>query len=60
MPCVGFEPTIPASEPAKTVHALYRSATATGSLNIAFQNVWGQYQQIEVVLRSTCVTKAGP
>jgi hypothetical protein len=32
MPCVGFEPTIPASERAKTVHALDRSATVTGSL----------------------------
>jgi hypothetical protein len=31
MPCVGFEPTIPASERAKTVHALDRAATVTGS-----------------------------
>jgi hypothetical protein len=31
MPCVGFEPTIPASEQAKTVHALGRTATMTGS-----------------------------
>jgi hypothetical protein len=30
MPCVGFEPTIPASERAKTVHALDRAATVTG------------------------------
>jgi hypothetical protein len=30
MPCVGFEPTIPASERAKTVHALHCSATVTG------------------------------
>jgi hypothetical protein len=30
MPCVGFELTIPASERAKTVHALDRSATVTG------------------------------
>jgi hypothetical protein len=30
MPWVGFEPTIPASEWAKTVHALDRSATVTG------------------------------
>jgi hypothetical protein len=30
MPQVGFEPTIPASERAKTVHALDRSATVTG------------------------------
>jgi hypothetical protein len=30
MPCVGFEPTIPASERARTVHALDRAATVTG------------------------------
>jgi hypothetical protein len=30
MPCVGFESTIPASEQAKTVHALDHSATVTG------------------------------
>jgi hypothetical protein len=30
-PCVRFEPTIPASERAKTVHALDRSTTVTGS-----------------------------
>jgi hypothetical protein len=32
MPCVGFEPTIAASERAKTVHALDRSAIVTGLL----------------------------
>jgi hypothetical protein len=31
MRCVGFELTIPASERAKTVHALERSATVTGA-----------------------------
>jgi hypothetical protein len=31
MPRVGFEPTIPASKRAKTVHALDHSATVTGS-----------------------------
>jgi hypothetical protein len=31
MPCVGFGPTIPASERVKTVHALDRSATVTGT-----------------------------
>jgi hypothetical protein len=31
MPWVGFEPTIPASERAKTVHALDRSPTVTGT-----------------------------
>jgi hypothetical protein len=30
MPWVGFEPTIPASERAKTVRALDRSVTVTG------------------------------
>jgi hypothetical protein len=30
MPCVGFEPAIPASERAMTVHALDRSVTVTG------------------------------
>jgi hypothetical protein len=30
MPCVRFKPTIPASERAKRVHALDRSATVTG------------------------------
>jgi hypothetical protein len=31
MPCVGFEPTIPASVRAKTVHVLDRSITVTGT-----------------------------
>jgi hypothetical protein len=31
MPRVGFQPTITASERAKTVHALDRSATVTGA-----------------------------
>jgi FAD synthase len=31
MPQVGFEPTIPASERAKTVHALDRSLTVIGN-----------------------------
>jgi hypothetical protein len=30
MLCVGFEPTVPASEQVKTVHASDRSATVTG------------------------------
>jgi hypothetical protein len=34
MPCVGFEPMIPTSELAKTVHALDRSATATGLISV--------------------------
>jgi hypothetical protein len=31
MPCVGFEPMIPASERAKTVHALDRVTTVIGT-----------------------------
>jgi hypothetical protein len=30
MPRVGFEPTIPVFERARTVHALYRAVTVTG------------------------------
>jgi hypothetical protein len=37
MPCVEFEPKIPASERAKTVHALDRSATVTG---LKFNKEW--------------------
>jgi hypothetical protein len=33
MPSVGFEPTIPAFERGKTVHALDRAATVTGESN---------------------------
>jgi hypothetical protein len=32
MPLVGFEPTIPAFERAKTVHALDRAATVIGEM----------------------------
>jgi hypothetical protein len=32
MPCVGFEPTVPASARVKTVHTLDRSTTVTGRL----------------------------
>jgi hypothetical protein len=34
MPWMGFEPTIPAPERAKTSHALDRSATVTGPIYI--------------------------
>jgi hypothetical protein len=43
MPYVGFEPTIPAVELAKTVHALDRSATVTGS-----QHIWNLIQNLNV------------
>jgi hypothetical protein len=39
MPRVGLEPTITASERAKTVHALNCSATVTGKLTFIFINV---------------------
>jgi hypothetical protein len=35
MPRIGFEPTIPASKRARTVHALDHWATATGVTGIA-------------------------
>jgi hypothetical protein len=38
MPYVGFEPTIPASERAKTVHASDRSATVTRQQLITYNN----------------------
>jgi hypothetical protein len=38
MPLVGFETTVPASERAKAVHALDRSATVTGTVNITVRN----------------------
>jgi hypothetical protein len=41
MPCVGFEPTIPAFERAKTVHVLDRVDTVIDSLNICnLQKYW--------------------
>jgi hypothetical protein len=39
MAWVGFEPTVPASERAKTVHALDRSATVTGECYITVPNL---------------------
>jgi hypothetical protein len=40
MPEVGFEPTITASERAKTVHALDHSATVTGHNKLTRLNKW--------------------
>jgi hypothetical protein len=40
MPSVGFETTIPASERAKTVHALDRSATVTDWLFIYLHSIF--------------------
>jgi hypothetical protein len=36
MPCVGFEPMIPAFERAKIVHASDRSPTKTGTRHLKF------------------------
>jgi uncharacterized RmlC-like cupin family protein len=38
MLCVGFEPTIPASERVKTVYVLDRSATMTGKQGLGHVN----------------------
>jgi hypothetical protein len=43
MPCVGIEPTIPASERAKTVHALGRSTTVTGHKAISLVITYKQF-----------------
>jgi hypothetical protein len=50
MPCAGFEPTIPASERAKTVHALERSATVTGGYTTYIHG-------IEVLLERSAVSQ---
>jgi hypothetical protein len=39
MPWVGFEPTIPAYERAKTVHTLDRSPTVTGKCNLSVNKI---------------------
>jgi hypothetical protein len=46
MPEAGLEPTITASERAKTVHALERSATVTGGYTLVSLNI-----QVIVALR---------
>jgi hypothetical protein len=45
MPWVGFEPTIPASERAKTVHVLDRSVTITGKDNISIYESRGRSKE---------------
>jgi hypothetical protein len=47
MPYVGFEPTIPASERAKTAHVLDRSATVTGS---SYLFIYTLFKTITVVI----------
>jgi hypothetical protein len=48
MPGVGFEPTIPAPERAKTVHDLDRVATVTGGLSLGYNQL---KQEFVIVLR---------
>jgi hypothetical protein len=43
MPHVGFEPTIPVFERAKTVYALVNTATVTGEGNIMYRHTGLQY-----------------
>jgi hypothetical protein len=43
MSCVGFEPTIPAFERAKTVHVLHRSATVTGECDVNFDIILHEF-----------------
>jgi hypothetical protein len=51
MPCVGLEPTIPASEQAKTLHALYRPATVTviiQTLKMLTQNFHRHFYDVSI------------
>jgi hypothetical protein len=51
---MGFETTVPASARAKTVHALDRSATVTGSVLINFP-IFGPPQDAVVICVLFCV-----
>jgi hypothetical protein len=54
MPWVGFEPTIPVLQRAKTVHALDRAATVIGpdemymrqKMNVAFNTAINMYETV--------------
>jgi hypothetical protein len=53
MPCVGLEPTVPASERAKTVLAFDRAATVTGLI----KDILGQNLSVytrSCVIREEC------
>jgi hypothetical protein len=56
MPCMGFETTIPASERAKTVHNLDRSATVTGNS----QNCLSQLCNMCMSTEAGNITKTQP
>jgi hypothetical protein len=43
MLCVGFEPTIPTSERAKTVHALEYSTNVTGQLYLTCAKIFQMF-----------------
>jgi hypothetical protein len=48
MPWVGFEPKIPASERAKTVHALDSSAILTGAFKVNLYYLKEKWQTAEI------------
>jgi hypothetical protein len=56
MPSVVFEPTIPAFERVKTVHALDRAATVIGrdSIHNAYQKPWHMLQAGEWWAKQIC------
>jgi hypothetical protein len=58
MPCVGFEPTIPASERAKKVHTLDGSTTMAGSADSRTKYLISCWLLINVNLSSTNVINA--
>jgi hypothetical protein len=60
MPYVGFEPTFPASERAKTVYALDRAATVTGFVNMTIHKVCLPYEPQYVCVVQTTLRKTSP
>jgi hypothetical protein len=50
MPSVGFEPTIPAFERAKTVHALDSAATVIGTLITGFLDLVTSFLKANVTI----------
>jgi hypothetical protein len=53
MPCVVFEPTIPASERAKTVHTLDRPDTGTGVMLFNYFKLKRDTTKTDVLERSS-------
>jgi hypothetical protein len=58
MPRVGFEPTITASERAKTVHALDRSATVTGQKHACSYIIYCQQHTLWYLVRISTKVQA--